>query len=271
MDLKAIIIFGLVVFALCLVIYLGNGLLQNRILLDAIEVNNYDVARTAIECGAFLETPKHLIALPEIVMTNPTPLISACKEGNQDIVVLLLEHGADVNMRDNCTDETPLLAALQGTKQNRFSLAFFLIENGADIHMIQQGVNSALQETLVVSEKDSEETITEGFLLFQYLMENNVDTAIQLPWESTLTYAAHYGNYNVVRFLLENNHFSVDELDPRGNTALIVAAQHNRLDIAKFLLDFGASKSFTDSTGKTAYDYAMEKGYAEIAELLRSS
>lgn len=270
MKVKAIIIVGFVVLVLCLVIFLGNGFLQNRMLLDAIEANDYDGARIAVKSGAFLEVPRHLIAIPEIVMTNPTPLIAACKKGNQNIVALLLEHGADVNKRDNCTDETPLLAALQGAKQNRYSLAFFLIEKGADIHMVQPGTNSALQETLLVLPEDSEETVAEGFLLFQYLMKEDVDKAIQLPWESTLTHAVHYGNYNVVCFLLEKGHFAVNEFDPRGNTALIVAAQCNHLDIVKFLLDFGASKSLTDSTGKTAYDYAAEKGYTEIAELLRS-
>lgn len=270
MRVKAVIFICLVVFVLCLMIILGNGYLQNRMLLDAIEANDYDGARIAIKCGAFLELPRHLIAVPEIVMTNPTPLILACKEGNKNIVALLLESGVDINKADNCTDKTPLLAALQGSKQNRFSLAFFLIENGADIHMVQQGANSALQEAILVYDQDSEETIAEGFLLFQYLMEQTVDKAIQLPWESTLTYAVHYRNYNVVRYLLESGYFAVDELDPTGSTALIVAAKHNCLDIAKLLLDFGASKSYTDDTGKTAYDYAEEKGYAEIAELLRN-
>lgn len=268
MKVKAVIIIGFVVLVLCLVIFLGNGFLQNRILLDAIEAKDYDGARIAIKSGAFLEVPRHVIAVPEIVMTNPTPLILACKEGDENIVALLLESGADINRADNCTDETPLLAALQGSKQNRFTLAFFLIENGADIHMVQQGADSALQNALLVYDHDSEETIAEGFLLFQYLMEQDINKAIQVPWESTLTYAVHYRNYNAVRYLLENGHFAVDEPDPNGNTALIIAAKYNRLDIAKLLLDLGASKSCADDTGKTAYDHAVEKGYAEMAELL---
>ena len=74
---------------------------------------------------------------------------------------------------------------------------------------------------------------------------------------------------SVVRYLLENGYFTVDERDPRGNTALIVAAQNNQIEIAQLLLDRGASKSITDGSGKTAYDYAVEKGYEEIARLLR--
>jgi ankyrin repeat protein len=262
------VLVAVMVLALCLGIFLCNGFLQNRILFEAIEANDYENARTAIKCGAFLEMPRHLVAVPEIVMTNPTPLIAACDEGNQDIVALLLDHGADINKRDNCTGQTPLLAALHGSKQNRFSLAFYLIENGADIH-IQQRTNSALQETLFVSENDSEQTVSEGYLLFQYLLAHNVDKTIPLQWENTLTYAAHYRNYNAVRYLLENGYFTVDELDPRGNTALIVAAQYNQIEIAQLLLDRGASRSIADDSGKTAYDYAVEKGYEEIAQLLR--
>ena len=261
MILLGVAILGLVVF-------IGNGYLQNRLLFDAISMNDYDAARAAIEFGAFLELPQHLIAIPEIVMTNPTPLITACKKGNQDIVTLLLEYGADVNRPDNCTNETPLLAALQGVRQNRFSLAFCLIHNGANIHMVQQGVNSALQEAILISRSDSEETVAEGYRLFQYLMDHEVDTAIQLPWESTLTYAVHYRNHNVVRYLLENGYFAIDELDPNGNTALIVAVRSNQLDMVKLLLDLGAAKDVTDVTGKTAYDYALDNGYEEIATLL---
>ena len=268
MKVKVVIIIVLAVLVICIIAFFGNGFLQNRMLFDAIDANDYDSACIAIKNGAFLEMPRHLIAIPEIVMTNPTPLILACKEGNKSIIALLLESGADINQTDNCTDETPLLAALQGSKQNRFSLASFLIENGADIHMVQQGADSVLQNALLIYDQDSEETIAEGFLLFQYLMEQDVDKAIQVPWESTLTYAVHYRNYNAVRYLLENGHFAVDEPDPNGNTALIIAAKYNRLDIAQLLLGLGASKSCTDNTGKTAYDHAIENGYTKMAQLL---
>ena len=42
------------------------------------------------------------------------------------------------------------------------------------------------------------------------------------------------------------------------------------ISAAVWLMDNGANKDALDLTGKTAYDYAAEKGYTEIAELLRS-
>jgi len=37
----------------------------------------------------------------------------------------------------------------------------------------------------------------------------------------------------------------------------------------KFLLENGADKSIKDNDGKTAYDYAVENGNTELAELLK--
>ncbi|MBR5515340.1 MAG: hypothetical protein IKU52_03970 [Clostridia bacterium] len=51
-----------------------------------------------------------------------------------------------------------MLAALHGAKQNRFSLAKYLIKKGADIYTSQKN-NTVLEETLVVLESDEEFTI----------------------------------------------------------------------------------------------------------------
>lgn len=268
MGTKKICVVTLCVLCLFLLLYLLNGYFQNKLLFRAIECNNYDEAKSAIKHGAFINTRQHLLYIPEIAPTNPTPLISACKEGHQRIVELLLTNGADVNKADNYTGETPLIASLHGRKQNRFSLAFYLINCGANIN-ITQNSNSAFQETLLVLETDTEETIQEGFRLFQYLMENNVDKTVYNSKENVLTYATHYRNYNVVNFLLENDYCEVNEIDGNGSTALITAAKYNQIDIVSLLLDYGADKSFTDFAGKSAYDYATANGFVSIVELLK--
>lgn len=267
-KLKTMIFISFWLLLIGLLVYICNSFWQNRVLFNAIERNDYEEARTAIESGAFLNTSRHILAIPELVMTNPTPLITACKKGNYEIVNLLVLAGADINKVDNCTEETPLIAALQGTKQNRFSLAFYLIEHGADVHKKQQS-NSVFQETLLVSDVDSPETVQEGFSLFQYLMEENVDISISFPPGNALNYAVRYNNYSVVKYFLENGYFAVNEKDCNGDTALIVASKYNRLEIAELLVQFGATLDVTDSVNKTAYSYAVENGYAEIAELLQ--
>lgn len=52
-------------------------------------------------------------------------------------------------------------------------------------------------------------------------------------------------------------------------TALMFAARDSTPEMVQLLLDYGADKSMKCSDGKTAYDYAVEFGKEQIAELLK--
>lgn len=249
-------------------IIIGNGVYQNKKMFDAIESSNYAGVKLAIEKGAWVNARKHLLHIPNLIPTNPTPLISACKKGDEEIISLLLDNGADINKKDSYTGQTPLLAALHGTKANRFSIAMFLLEKGADPFIVQEAT-SPLEETLVVLDSDDEQTIIDGFELFKYLIEQQVDLNISRGKENALTFAAHYSNYNAVEFLIKENYFDINSKDLAGDTALIVAIKNDQTQITKLLLELGADKSLKDAEGKTAYDYAVERGFVELAELLK--
>ena len=250
-------------------IIIGNGVYQNKKLFGAIESNDYAGAKQAIENGAWINVRKHLLHIPNLIPQNPTPLIIACEKGDEKIISLLLDSGADINKKDSYTGQTPLLAALHGTKANRFSIAMFLLEEGADPFAVQK-TTSPLEETLVVLDSDDEQTIKAGFELFKYLIEQQVDLDICKGKENALTFATHYGNYNVVEFLIKEYYFDINSKDLAGDTALIVAIKNDQAQIMQLLLELGADKSMKDSKGKTAYDYAVERGFAELAELLKS-
>ena len=263
------ILIGITIAALIVVgLIVANGLYQNRKLFDAIERDDYDGAKKAIEKGAWINTYEQVLDFPNDLITNHTPLISACKKGNEKIITLLLDSGADINKRDNYNGMTPLLAALHGAKSNRFSLAMFLIENGADPFAVMP-TESPFEESILVLDSDNAQTIKEGFELFKYLMEQKVSMDICIGKENALTYAAHYSNYNVVEYLIEENYFDVDSKDSAGNTALIVATKNNETQIIQLLLQLGADKSIKDAEGKTAYDYAVELELVDFLEILK--
>lgn len=241
---------------------------QNKRLFQAIETGDYDAAQTAISRGAKVNNHRYLVCIPDVVLMNPTPLVVACKNGDTEMVKLLLSSGANVNIPDSITGKTPLLAALHGTKENRFSLAFYLIENGANIHVTLDN-NSPVAECLYVSEKDPEETIDEGFSLFQYLVENGAPINV-IPFnENALTYAAHYRNYNAVDYLLRHQYLGVDDYDGKGYTALIVATKYNQVEIVRLLLDYGAKTDLPNLEGLTAMDYAIQNGNNAIQEMIK--
>lgn len=267
MRAKKFMLFFIIIVIICFTVVLVNGYYQNRVLLRAIKEHDTETAKNAIHRGAFLDIPQYLLCVPEITTLNPTPLIVACKTGDFEIVKLLIDYGADINKLDNTSGESPLMAALHGTKENRFSLALFLIEQGADIR-VTQTANSPFQESLYVSDQDTPKTIEEGYQLFQLFMQNSVDMTVYVNRQNALTYSAQYRNYNAVKYLIERGYFEVNAIDDGGSTALITAAKHGNTDIVELLMKLGANKSLRDISGKTAYDYAQENQSIEIIALL---
>lgn len=240
---------------------------QNKQIFAAVAAGDLDAVKSAINHGVDVNKFRYTLYIPSVVLKNPTLLIIACENGDEEMVKLLLSSGADINLPDKITGKTPLLAALHGTKPNRFSLALYLIANGADIEVTLKN-NSPIAECLYVSKNDTECTIKEGFELFQYLISNGASIDV-IPFnENALTYATRYRNYNAVDYLLKNQYFGVDDYDDNGNTALIVAAKYNRPELVKLLLEYGANVSLLNQEGQTAMDYAIRNDNDEIIEML---
>jgi len=82
------------------------------------------------------------------------------------------------------------------------------------------------------------------------------------------------GDYNIVKLLLDN--LADVNLVWKGiegsKSPLIrsVLSRSERMEeIIELLLIHGADKTYKDSSGKTAYDYAVEEGNLKLAELLK--
>ena len=257
MKKTSIIIIVSTVFILSVTMtFIFNGIYQNKVLFNAIKDMDYDMAISAIEKGAFINLRKDLMYIPEISHTNPTPLILACKKGDIQLIDLLLDNGADINKKDNYTGQTPLLASLKSGKSNRFSIAFHLIEKGADINY-KQKTSPLLYKATYISESDSEETIKESLFLVKCLLNNGVTEEEYKGGENLLTYACRYRNFMVVEYLLENKYYDVNCYDDNGDTALIVAVKYNQKKCVEILKQYGADTSSKDSNGFTASDYAV--------------
>ncbi len=282
------ILISLLIAILALLFFVINGIYQNERLFDAIENNDLEAAKTAIERGAWLNTTKAKL-LSIIAEYDTTPLMAACDGGNEDMVRLLIDNGADINLMEHKSGMTPLRAALTCGKPNRFSLAKYLIEQGADIKSpTERSYNifeqllikcfnidvykplhpSYVYHTLYVYKNDDEQTAREGFELFVYFVEHDTNTTVYPNSYTILTLSAEYGNNNVIKYLIEEKLCDVNLQDDKGDTPLITAAKHNKRDTAELLLELGADKTLKDSEGKTALDHAVQNQNNEIIDLL---
>ena len=59
------------------------------------------------------------------------------------------------------------------------------------------------------------------------------------------------------------------KFDFNFRTALHFAAEEGKLEVTKFLVDFGANVNATDNDGKTPYDLAVQGREEEVAEYLK--
>ena len=80
--------------------------------------------------------------------------------------------------------------------------------------------------------------------------------------------AAHFGHAEVCELLLERGNADIEETEPKGNTALNLAAQRGHASTVALLLSKGAKVDTKDNDGFTTLLAAVQKGHTEVCELL---
>ncbi|WP_297246066.1 ankyrin repeat domain-containing protein [uncultured Brachyspira sp.] len=193
--------------------------------------------------------------------SKSTPLIQAIKYKQTDIINYLLENNADINLKEELTGFTPLMASFHD-----ITITELLIEKGADIEARNvDGINALVY---AVSLNDEE--------MVKFLLEKGADanTVCEIKNEHTdisptpLMNAAYKGNTNIINMLLENG-ADINYTTDYGMTALMYAASFNQFEAAKVLLENNADTSITDEDGYTALDLAKSEDYKDIVELLK--
>lgn len=200
------------------------------------------------------------------------PMNQACATGNIDLIELLIDNGADVNCNDGLT---PLSVTYSIKPDNWYEISRILIDNGASLDYITEysgGKSSVLQDiahkryvaSLPGIEPENEEEVIKAF---KYALENiNYDN---VDWRLVLQHSVSNDRIKIVKLLLDQKYCNVNDTEETGMTALMFAARDSTPEMVQFLLDYGADKSMKCADGKTAYDYAVEFGKEQIAELLK--
>lgn len=187
-----------------------------------------------------------------------TPLQWAAFRGYSEVVCLLLERGADANMRGGTHGYgNAVHAAAQG---GHISIVQKLLERGANVHA-RAGSSNALY---AASENGYHEIV-------QTLLDNgaDVDTNFEGTFGSALTVASYGGHYKTVQVLLQGA-ADVNAEGGAWGSALQAASLQGYIEIVDSLLKHGANVNAEGGAHGSALQAASHEGHLPIVEILLS-
>lgn len=251
---------------------LGFSVNQAKNIVRLIDEKNYEQLEDACESALFIDKIPSVSlvgnALCEINVW--TPLQVACSNNDIDAVTILLKNGADPNKTPPF--QLPWYAPIQIAASNgNVDIMGVLIENGADVKLF--GCNALIlltKDARYAKDAISLEEYKVGYaLLEQYGINASHPTFDQRP---LLCESALLSDIEVTEFLVSEKGIPVTICDLDGRTLLHFACLSGFADpqneYIQYLLDHGVDPAIKDAYGKTAYDYAVESGHTEIADLL---
>lgn len=251
-------------------------------LLDAAHSGKFELVRALVDFGADVKATvdgvtgiheatyahsKVLIrffienGVPVDARTQPggsTALMDAVRDGDAEIVSLLIRHGADTNAVEPDGTGPLHLAAMRGYKR----VAEILLENAA---------NPIAETDTGLTPQDLSKT--DGYDDITNLLAESIPISIAGRKESgsrslaALLCAAELGNLGRILQVLDEE-IDINSLDIDGRSALSVSAEHGHIDIVVALTQRGADLNIKDSNGGSPLWWASRYGYENIVEYL---
>ena len=209
-----------------------------------------DALFDAVESGDLAEVERLLDAGADPVATMRisgwAPLHEACYHGHPDIARLLLERGADVNVKNKWND-----TSLHVCWRDNIDSVVLLLDHGADVNARNFNNLTPLHKAC-----GSGRAVIAPILLL--LLDRGADVNARDKWKQTpLHWACPYGHHDIARMLLDRG-ADVNARDKHNNTPLHVACFHGHPDIARLLLDRGADPGAQGKDGRTPLDLACD-------------
>ena len=203
-----------------------------------------------------------------------TLLVAGCYSGSTDLVKLLIERGADINMLAGGTIGgvsgfiTPLCMALGlGHRE----VAALLIKHGADINALglefKSGVVTVSITPLMLTVATGLQHATK--VLLECGAEVDKEAEASRGQESVSVTALMYAaTAEVAKLLLDHGAQVNFQASRGGRTALMWASAQGRYEVTKLLLKRGAEVDLQDSDGRTAFMYQVANNKANTVRLL---
>jgi len=210
------------------------------------EKNQAQIIRMLIAAGADHERTRP---------GGDTALAIALKRGQTGSAVVLLEAGADANVRiDRKTSLEYAMTSGRFSTAERLQLVQSLLAHGVSTNTSDGG------EPLVCQALDSHNTA-----IAMALVEHNAPLGVCADGATPLIRAAVHTDTDVMKAILERGGVDVDAVDRGGHTALMIAAANGDAPTVSLLLASNARRDLVAPPGVTAAQIARISGHELLA------
>ncbi|XP_028386819.1 2-5A-dependent ribonuclease [Phyllostomus discolor] len=199
-----------------------------------------------------------------------SPLHNAVKMRREDIVHLLLRHGADPRLRKRNGATPFIVAGIVG----HMGLLELLLSKGAQVNERDHHGFTAFMEAACYGEVEALRFLYENGAEVNLGRETMEDQKkLKKGGATALMDAAKQGHVEVLRVLLDEMGADVNARDNMGRSALIHALENLKksdvvMDISRILLDHGANVNVRGEKGKTPLILAVEKDHLDVVKML---
>ncbi|XP_012228619.1 transient receptor potential channel pyrexia-like isoform X1 [Linepithema humile] len=191
--------------------------------------------------------------LPLPVCWGRTPLHQAVRNNHADIVRILIEGDANVDVQDD-HNITPLLLAGNVMNRNKANEMAKFVEIIEILVFAKAAINSvhpstgttALHHAAMLGSAEATQILLANGAEPMYRCSSSGSTPLHI--------AANTGNCETLMTLLEAMPFDIDTPDQINRTALHIAAYQGHRECVRALISYGANLTATTNTGVTAVD-----------------
>ena len=248
-----------------------NGIMLNVKTFDgqtalaiAVYSGHTEIVQFLLEQGAFVDARDD---------DHDTPLILAAKSGNTECARYLLNHNANVNLVDSQGASLLMIAAAT----NNQDLVQALLEHNADISHVN-GVGDNVISMTIRSFSTNVATILSEHVTRTYPIEHTSEQAVfgqqysECTPQEKLFIICEKGSQTVTDLQhLQNQGADINSKDKYDRTPLMVSIMCSHQHIVQWFVQNGANLDITDSAGRTALMYAVEKGDIVSVQILANS
>jgi ankyrin repeat protein len=178
-----------------------------------------------------------------------TSLGFACAQGNQNVVELLIDKGADIK------EEEPTFLLHRACQSGNKELVQYLLDKGLDVNVKDKNGRTALFSAIG------------NYAVVLLLLERGADQDSDKNYVTPLHVATYSGSVPCVEALLRHGAIATAR-DRKGITPLHLACDQGHQEIAELLIEKGANIEQQDSKGNTPLIYSCANGQARLTRLL---